>query len=313
MQNTQKIKCGVVGVGYLGQHHARIYASMTDSVEFVGIFDNDSVRAHEIASKHGTKVFESPEALAKECDAISVVTPTNYHCEVAVPLLEAGCHLLIEKPLCVTLDEATTILEAAQKNDRLVQVGHIEHFNPVMSYMEDVVNNPRYITTERLAPFNPRGTEVGVVLDLMIHDIGLVLALTKSEVERIDAVGFSVLTKTEDIANARLLFKNGAVANLNVSRISETKKREIRVFQPDAYLSMDFMNQQGHAVSKGSEGLSREDLPVEKAEPLALELRSFVDSIVNHRDPKVGASLGRSALEVALEVTTKVAQSQKNQ
>jgi len=304
--SDQRLKVGVVGVGYLGQHHARIYASLKDEVNFIGLYDADPARAKAIADTHATKAFESIDALASECDALSIVVPTDKHAAVALPLLKKGKHLLIEKPLCVTLAEAEEILATAQSSGALVQVGHIEHFNPVMSHLESVANNPRYITTERLAPFNPRGTEVGVVLDLMIHDIGLVLALVKSPVERVDSVGISVLTKTEDIANARILFRNGAVANLSVSRISESKKREIRVFQPDAYLSMDFMNQAGHAVIKKENTLQREELPLEKAEPLMLELKSFVAAVKSHATPKVGGVLAKTALEVALQVTSQI-------
>jgi predicted dehydrogenase len=244
-----KLKCGVVGVGSLGQHHARIYASLPGA-ELAGIYDNDAKRAAEIAGKHGCKVFESIEALGAACEAVSVVVPTDLHAKVALPLLAQGCHLLIEKPICASLEEAEQVLAAAQAAGRLVQVGHIEHFNPVMGYLEKQINHPGYITAERLAPYTPRGTEVGVVLDLMIHDIGIVLALVKSPIRKIDSVGISVLSKTEDIANARIEFESGCVANLSASRMSLKKSREIRVFQDNAYLSLDFMNQKGHLVKK---------------------------------------------------------------
>jgi predicted dehydrogenase len=197
---------------------------------------------------HQCRRFGSLEELGRACDAVSVVVPTDRHCETALPLLAAGCHLLIEKPLCVNLEEADRIETAARTHGRLVQVGHIEHFNPVMSFLEKEIDQPRYITAERLAPYQPRGTEVGVVLDLMIHDIGIVLALVKSPIAKIDSVGVTVLSKSEDIANARIQFANGCVANLSASRMSTKKAREIRVFQGDAYLSLDFMNQAGHLV-----------------------------------------------------------------
>ncbi len=190
-----------------------------------------------------------------------------------------------------------------------MQVGHIEHYNPVMAQLERMVTDARYLTAERLAPFTPRGTEVGVVLDLMIHDIGVVLQLVRSPVERIDAVGVSVLTRTEDIANARLRFANGTVANLSASRVSLKKSREIRVFQPGGYLSIDFMGQKGHLVRvdpAAEGGFAKEDLPIEKGEPLAIELASFVGCVRDRRDPKVGAALGRSALEVALAITEQI-------
>lgn len=318
-----KIKCGVVGVGSLGQHHARIYASLPN-VEFVGIFEVDDARAAEICARHGCARFDSIEALGQACDAISVVVPTDRHEEVALPLLALKCHLLIEKPICATLEEAERVVAAAQTNGCFVQVGHIEHFNPVMSFMEKHINRPGYITTERLAPYTPRGTEVGVVLDLMIHDIGIVLALAKSPIRKIDSVGISVLSKTEDIANARIEFESGCVANLSASRMSMKKNREIRIFQDNAYLSLDFMNQKGHLVKKSDliaygvklkVGLAKagdassipvQEIPIEKDEPLKLELQHFVNSVAARQQPKVGALLGRTALEVAIQITDQI-------
>ncbi|MGA3007543.1 MAG: Gfo/Idh/MocA family oxidoreductase, partial [Opitutaceae bacterium] len=214
-----KIKCGVVGVGSLGQHHARIYASLPGA-ELAGVFETDNARAKEICAKHNCRRFTTLDELGEACDAVSVVVPTDRHAEIALPLLAQGCHLLIEKPICASLAEAEQVLAVAQKNSCLVQVGHVEHFNPVMAFLEKEAAHPRYLTAERLAPYQMRGTEVGVVLDLMIHDIGIVLALVKSPLARIDSVGIQVLSKTEDIANARLQFENGCVANLSASRLS---------------------------------------------------------------------------------------------
>jgi predicted dehydrogenase len=322
-ETTSRIKCGVAGVGYLGQHHARIYKSLPGA-ELVGIYETDDNRAEEICRTYQCRRMASIEELGRECDAVSVVVPTDKHCAVSIPLLQAGCHLLIEKPLCANLDEAELILGAARTHNCLVQVGHIEHFNPVMAFLEQEVREARYITTERLAPFQPRGTEVGVVLDLMIHDIGIVLALVHSPIRRIDSVGMSVLSKTEDIANARIEFENGCVANLNVSRISLKKNREIRIFQPSGYLSLDFMNQSGHIVRREGmmayagkvlsgaakpgdiAALPLEQIPIEKGEPLALELASFVDAVTKARQPKVGAALGKTALEVAITITEQI-------
>ena len=299
------LKCGVIGVGYLGQHHARIYSELEGAV-LAGVFESDADRAKEISERHQCPVFSTIEELAETCDAISVVVPTDKHHEVAVPLLKAGCHLLIEKPICETVEQATEILAAANEANALVQVGHIEHFNPVMSYLEEVVTNPKYITAERLAPYQPRGTEVGVVLDLMIHDIGVVLQLVGSEPVDVRSVGVSVLSKTEDIANARIEFANGCVANLNVSRVSSKKVREIRVFQSTGYLSLDFMNQAGHHVAVGLEGLSKNEVPIEKGEPLKLELASFVESVKNRKGPKVGGELGKTALDLAIQITSQI-------
>ncbi len=319
----EKIVCGVVGVGSLGQHHARIYASMKN-VEFAGIFEMSDARATEICEKHNCRRFTTIEELGEVCDAVSVVVPTDKHADVALPLLAKGCHLLIEKPICASLEEAEKVLAAAQAAQRIVQVGHIEHFNPVMSFLEKEINRPGYITTERLAPYQTRGTEVGVVLDLMIHDIGIVLALVKSPIEKIDSVGMNVLSKTEDIANARIQFQNGCVANLSASRMSLKKNREIRIFQDNAYLSLDFMNQKGHLVKKSDliaygvklkVGLAKpgdvssipvDEIPIEKGEPLAIELAHFMESVSKAQQPKVGAALGKSALEVAITITEQI-------
>ena len=323
-----KIKCGVAGVGSLGQHHARIYAALPNA-ELAGIFETSDARAAEICAKHGCKRFATLAELGAACEAVSVVVPTDRHAEVALPLLAAGCHLLIEKPLCASLEEAEQVLSAAQKAGRIVQVGHIEHFNPVMAFLEKQVGRPQYITTERLAPYQTRGTEVGVVLDLMIHDIGIVLALVKSPIRKIDSVGISVLSKTEDIANARIEFENGCVANLSASRMALKKNREIRVFQDNAYLSLDFMNQAGHLVKKSDiiayglklkVGLAKagdassipvHEIPIEKGEPLAIELAHFLESVSEICQPKVGAALGKSALEVAITITDQIRKAQK--
>ena len=302
MTEQSKIRCGVVGTGYLGQHHARIYAAL-DGCELVGIVESEDARAAEICELYGCERFDTAESLAAACDAVSVVVPTDKHSEVAVPLLLGGCHLLIEKPLCVNLLEAEEILAAAKSTGCIVQVGHIEHYNPVMAYLENAVTQPQYITADRLAPFNPRGTEVGVVLDLMIHDIGVILALVRSPVVQVHAVGVNVLSNSEDIANARITFENGCVANINTSRVSEKKVREIRVFQPKNYLSLNFQDQSGHFLRKEAAQLVREEIPIEKDEPLKLELASFVQVVKETGKPKVGAELGKSALELAIHIT----------
>ncbi|MDQ8182875.1 Gfo/Idh/MocA family oxidoreductase [Pelagicoccus sp. SDUM812005] len=303
--SESKLKCGVAGVGYLGQHHARIYNEL-ENVELAGIFETNPERAAEISEKFGCPVFASIKELGEVCDAVSIVVPTDKHHEVALPLLECGCHLLIEKPICQSLEEAADILEKAKAANLLVQVGHIEHFNPVMSFLEEAVSAPKFITADRLAPFQPRGTEVGVTLDLMIHDIGIVLQLVKSPVKLVQSVGVSALSPTEDIANARIEFENGCVANLNTSRVSSKKLREIRVFQPSGYLSLDFMNQAGHVVKIDGGEMKTSEVPIEKGEPLKLELASFVESVNERKQPKVGGELGKTALELAITITKQI-------
>lgn len=306
MGSKPKLKCGVAGVGYLGQHHARLYAALPQT-ELVGIYDKDKKRAKAVAAEHGGIVFDTLEELGAACEAVSVVVPTDRHCEAAIPLLKAGCNLLIEKPLCTDMAEAELILGTAKAMGRIVQVGHIEHYNPVGSFLERHVTDPRFITCDRLAPFKERGIEVSVVLDLMIHDIGIILQLVKSPLERIDAVGVNVLTKTTDIANARLTFANGCVANINASRVSMKPVREIRVFQPSAYLSLNFAEQKGHLIKKGALMLSKKEIPIEKGEPLALELAAFAQAVRDYSRPKVDGELGKSALEVAIAISEQIA------
>jgi len=289
----------------LGKHHARIYHSL-DGCELTGVFEPNDEAAEKICLEYGCKRFADLDELAEACEAISVVCPTDKHAEVALPLIRNGCHLLVEKPLCVSAEEAESMLGAAKESGSILQVGHIEHYNPVMAFLEEKVDCPRYLTVERLAPFQPRGTEVGVVLDLMIHDIGIVMALISSPIRSVDAIGVRVLSPTEDIANARLVFENGCVANLSASRVSEKKAREIRVFQDSGYLSLDFMNQKGHLIRKAGGGLEKDDVPVEKGEPLALELSAFVKCVREASTPKTDGAFGKSALEVALSVTKQI-------
>lgn len=305
MSKKETVKVGVIGVGSLGQHHARIYKEL-NGAELVGIYDANTERAAEIAGRFDVPAFASAEELAARCEAVSIVVPTDLHAKVAIPVMRQGAHILVEKPICASLEEAGALLEVALAEKRIVQVGHIEHFNPVMSYLEDKVNQPRYITADRLAPFNIRGTEVGVVLDLMIHDIGIIQQLVKSPIERIDSVGVNVLSAREDIANARIQFANGCVANINTSRVSSKKVREIRVFQDTGYLSLNFMEQSGHVVVRQGTELIKEEIPIEKDEPLKLELAAFLECVREQRNPKVGGAEAASALEVAIRITEQI-------
>jgi len=234
-KNTpKKVKVGVFGVGSLGQHHARIYASL-ENAELVGIHDVDKSRASQIADANGTKAFDSFDELAEAIEAASVAVPTNHHFNVASRLMDRKIHILVEKPISVTTDEAEKMVDHARREEIILQVGHIERFNPVMNFLEDNLDKPRFIEAIRLAPYPPpreaglpRGTEVSVILDLMIHDLDIILHLVRSPVKDIHAVGVPVLSTTEDIANVRLLFENGCVANVTASRISQ-RSEERRV------------------------------------------------------------------------------------
>ena len=308
MNSRKKLKMGVVGVGSLGQWHARVYSEL-DTVELVGLYDRDAARAAEIAAKYGTRVFGSMEALADQVEAASIVVPTDKHFEVARIFMERGRHLLVEKPIADNTADAEAMVAMSQKQRVILQVGHVERFNPVMDYLEKALTNPRFIEAIRLAPYPPpreglppRGTEVSVVLDLMIHDLEIILHLVRAPVREIRAVGVPVLSPTEDIANVRLAFENGCVANITASRISQERTRKIRVFQPDTYVSLDYQNQSGRIMHKTKDGIVPGLIPIEKGEPLARELASFAACVIQHNEPVVGAAHAAEALRLAVTI-----------
>ena len=341
---SDTIRLGVVGVGQLGSQHARIYSEIAKRsnglCSFIGVFDTDRIRLRALTEKHGGGAFESAQELASFCDAVSVATPTETHYEVARVFLERGKHVLVEKPITDSLREAGELVALARENKCVLQVGHVERFNPVMRYLNDVLQEARFIEVHRLSPYPGRSTDIGVVLDLMIHDIDVVLALVKSPLAELDAVGIPVLSeKEEDIANARLKFANGCVANVTASRVSAERMRKIRIFgrteHGAAYISLDYMNQIGELYRVASEDaqesgllkkllagkhasivsefagrkIVREPLPIERDEPLKLELQHFVDAIRYHRDPLVTGEAAQQALEVAMEITEQIRRS----
>ncbi|QQL43996.1 Gfo/Idh/MocA family protein [Sulfuriroseicoccus oceanibius] len=299
------IRLGVVGVGGIGRNHARILAEL-DDVEVGGIYDADQERCKAVAAEFGVPALDSLEALIESVDAASVATPTIYHREVGEALLNAGKHVLIEKPIAPTLDDSRALVDLAKEKNLILQVGHIERFNPVMGELERKLSDAKFIEAHRLSPFPNRSVDIGVILDLMIHDIEIVLHLVKSPVVSIDAVGVPVLTQREDIANARLRFENGCVANITASRISPERLRKIRVFQGDGYLSLDYQAQAGEIYSKDGMEITRESVAVEKDEPLKLELAHFADCARHGRQPKVTGQEGMAALDLALEITEMV-------
>lgn len=308
----RRVKVGVIGVGSLGQHHARIYSQMP-AVELVGVYDVDNDRAEKIAREFGTQAFSSIEALAERIEAASVVVPTDRHREVASKLLERGIHTLVEKPIAATTAEAEDLVATAQRNGVILQVGHVERFNPVLTFLDRWPSKPRFIEAHRLAPYPParpglppRGTEVSVVLDLMIHDLEVILHLVQSKVKDIRAVGVPVLSPSEDIANVRLLFESGCVANVTASRISKDRMRKIRCFFGDAYVSLDYQNQTGEIYRKGVFGIRREVVAVEKGEPLANELRAFVDCVRRRDQPVVSGEHAAEALKLAVAITQRM-------
>ncbi|MBX7157499.1 MAG: Gfo/Idh/MocA family oxidoreductase [Verrucomicrobiae bacterium] len=301
----EKLKVGVVGVGHIGREHARLYSLLPD-VEFVGIYDLNTDSARRIAQHHNVKAFSSLQELIHAVDAATVATPTSTHYEVAKPLLISGKHVLVEKPITDTPQPAKELVQLAKARNVVLQVGHIERFNPVLRTLEQSLTHPRFIEAHRLSEYPGRGTDVGVVLDLMIHDLEIVLHLVKSPIQSLDAVGVAVLSKGEDIANARLRFENGCIANLTVSRISTEKLRKIRVFQEDTYLSLDYQKQTGEIYRKIDSQITREKVPITKEEPLSLELKSFVECARLRQQPLVSGEHGAAALDVAIEITDQI-------
>lgn len=302
----KKLRVGVVGVGHIGGNHARIYAGLPNA-ELVAIRDIDSVRGKEIAQQFGARATASLEEFASLIDAASVATPTSSHFSIARDLLMGGKHLLIEKPITENTGDARELAEMASKKGLVLQVGHIERFNPVLSALEQRLTHPRFIEAHRLSPYPNRSTDIGVVLDLMIHDLEIILHLVRSPVENIDAVGVPVLSRGEDIANARLRFANGCIANVTSSRISPEQMRKIRVFQEDAYLSLDYQNQTGEIYRREGRQITREPVAIEKEEPLQKQILSFVECAITGGEPKVSGSHAAAALELAVEITKRIA------
>ncbi|MEM9479996.1 MAG: Gfo/Idh/MocA family oxidoreductase [Verrucomicrobiota bacterium] len=301
----KKLRVGVAGVGSIGKNHARIFSELSNA-DLSVIFDADEDRAKELADTYGCRAVTTLEDFADNIDAATVATPTNTHCDIGSTLLKAGKHVLIEKPITYTTEEAIQLVDLAAEHNRVLQVGHIERFNPVLAKLEEQLTEAKFIEAHRLSPFPNRSTDIGVVLDLMIHDIEIILHLVRSEIETIDAVGIPVLTKREDIANARLRFANGCVANITASRISPEKMRKIRVFQHDMYLSLDYQEQAGEFFRKSGLAIDREQVTIEKEEPLKLELAAFVDCAEKGARPKVSGNEAAAALKVAIAVTRKI-------
>ncbi len=302
----KKVKAGVVGVGYLGQHHARVL-SILEHAELVGVYDIDKNRALEIAKGYRTKAFDSLDNLLAEVEAMVCAVPTEHHFDVGMKILDASKHLLMEKPVARTYEEAEKLVKKAEEKGVKFQVGHIERFNPATLVALKHVEEPKYIESQRISVFNPRGIDVDVVLDLMIHDIDLILRFMKKWPVDIKAAGIEVLTDKIDMANARLEFNEGEVVNLTASRVSMVKKRKMRIFQPYAYIGIDFMRQDISIYRKESTGeILPYFPPVHRKEPLLLELSSFIDSILQDREPECSGKEGALAVKLAEEITRSI-------
>lgn len=317
---SETIRVGVVGVGALGKHHARLYKECAGA-QLVGVYDRQAETAAAVAAELGVPAFATIEELAAQVDGLSVAVPTDRHHAVAKPLLAQGKHILVEKPITVTATEGEELVQLAAARNLVLQVGHVERYNPVIECLDRTPGDPRFIEAHRLAPYpplrpglRPRGTEVSVVLDLMIHDLDVILYLVRSPVRQVDAVGVAILSPSEDIANVRLTFENGCVANITASRVSVERMRKIRVFKTAAYLSLDYQTQKGEMVvlDLPKMALTRTEVPVMAANALQLELQDFVNCVRVNKEtgkapqPKVSGAAGLQALRLAEAILAKI-------
>jgi len=302
------VRVGVIGVGYLGQHHARVYSELP-GVELVGVVDINKERAKEVAERYFTSAFFDYQDLFGKVDAVSIVVPTVIHRDIAGRFIEQGINILIEKPVTTSLEEARELMEMANKKNVVLQVGHIERFNSAVVELSKIVDHPIFIDCSRMGPYVNRNTDVGVVLDLMIHDIDIVMSIVRDKVVKINASGYPVFSREEDIANAQLVFSNGCIANLTASRITRKKIRRMEVTQLDSFISIDYLEQELAVYKKTSSSfpyLLMEKPPMQKGEPLRLELEHFIKCVRNGEKPLVGLEEGTNALEVALNILEEI-------
>ena len=295
------VKVGVIGVGYLGQHHARIYSEIEEA-ELVAVVDTNSEKAAAFAEKYQCGSAADYRDILPKVDTLSIVTPTTSHYKIALECLQAGKDLLIEKPITVTVEEADELIAEAKKRDCIVQVGHLERYNPAILAAADFFSEPLFIESERLSPFLGRATDVDVTLDLMIHDIDIMLSLIAMPVKNIRAVGAKVLTDKIDVAKAWLEFENGCIALATVGRLSPEKSRKLKVFQKDSHLVIDYQSSEIKRFFRSGEGISAEIIKPEKKEPLKEELKDFIRCVTERKRPMVSADEGRHALKVVLEI-----------
>jgi len=312
-----KVRAAVVGVGYLGKFHAEKYAKM-ENIELVGVVDSNMTQAEEIARKVGAPAFDDYKKLFGQVNAVSIAVPTPLHYEIGKAFLEQGIDVLIEKPITTTVEEADELIEIADKNNLLLQVGQLERFNPAVTAVQHVVDHPIFIESNRLGIYKERGTDVSVVLDLMIHDIDIILNFVRSGIKYCHAMGASVVSENIDIANAHLEFDNGAVANVTASRISNKNERKIRLFQKDGYISVDFANRSIIHVRPGDEdnncpipGMHLEEKCFTDGDALEDEIRSFIHAVETRTSPEVSGQMGRDALKIALSITQQIRKSSR--
>ena len=304
------MKVAVVGVGHLGRHHARIYEEM-DGVELAAVVDIRKDRAEEIALAHHTRACDDYRELFGKVDAVSLAVPTVDHASIGVDLLTHGIDVLVEKPLATSLHDARRLIDAAGESGRILQAGHVERFNPIVAAAIEAATSPQFFEIHRLAAFTPRSLDIDVVLDLMIHDLDIVLHLVRSPVSEVRAVGIPILSNKADIANARVEFQNGCVANLTASRVSYEKTRKLRFFQPHDYVSVDTATQTGIVVSLRMGRVTERKLEPPEGEPLRIELESFVNAVKTRSAPAVSGEDGYRALELAIQINEAIARRSK--
>lgn len=305
----EKIKVGVVGAGRLGGFHSKVYSRLQKHVKFVGVCDCNIERSLEVGKKFHTASYSDYEDLFDKVDAVSIAVPTSLHYNIAKDFLKHNIHVLIEKPITKTLSEADELIEIAREKGLILQVGHVERFNSAVLAIEPYLKTPKFIECQRLGPFYKRVDDVGVVLDLMIHDIDIVLGLMKQDVANIEAVGLSTISDYEDVANVRLTFQDGTIADITASRVTKDVVRKMRIFQEDSYVSLDYVTQSAAVFKKTGNKIIKEKIPIKKKEPLKKELKSFVECVRTGKKPIVSGIEGRRALQVALEIIEKIAPS----
>ena len=301
------MRVAVIGVGHVGKHHARLYAELPN-IDLVGVVDLQTSRAEEIAALHNTRAFDDYRELFGKVDAVSLAVPTIDHARIGVDLLEHGIDVLVEKPIASTTEQAQALIAAAASNKRILQVGHVERFNPIITAASELATKPQFFEIHRLAAFTPRSLDIDVVLDLMIHDIDVVLSLVPAAVREVRAVGIPVLSQKADIANARVEFEDGCVANFTASRVSFEKTRKIRFFQPHDYISLDYASQTGTMVSLRMGRVTERKLEPTNEEPLKLQLAAFAECVKNGRPPLVSGEDGLRALELAVRINSAIAE-----
>ncbi len=296
-----KVRVGIIGVGYLGMQHARIL-SYLEEAELKGVADVDFKKAVEIGNRHGVGYFQNYEDMLDEIDAAIVSTPTSEHFSISMNLLRQGKSVLVEKPITETVEQGEQLVEQAQKNGLILQVGHLERFNPAVEAVESIIREPKFIEVQRLGSFSARSLDIDVVLDLMIHDLDIIMAMIKDEVSIIRASGIHVLSEKIDIANARLEFKTGCVATLTASRVHQGKVRKLRIFEPTVYYSIDYIDQEVKVFPLNGRQTDIKTLRIQKEEPLKKELRNFLESVQTGRTSKVSGEEGLRALRLAYSV-----------